>query len=178
VQHPDADLLQMPDPVEASGSADGDARTTQAIPARHFEGTAGITPEQRAEGVKKIVGVAEKHKLTTAGVFSSAESLEGIFNSRGLSNWHTQTLAEVSITMLAGDSSGWQKSNSPDVGNLDPLGLAETAAQKALDSARPREIPAGIHVLGLFGHGDPGPALVLGGTNWHEVIRRQHHDLG
>jgi len=117
--------------------------------------TAGITPELRADGVKKIVGVAQRHGLTTAGVFSSAESLEGIFNSRGLSNWHTQTLAEVSITMLAADSSGWQKANSPDVANLDPLALAEIAAKKALDSARPREIPAGKYTVILE------PAAVL-----------------
>jgi predicted Zn-dependent protease len=148
VQHPDPDLLPMPDSAEAAGSS-GEGRTgespvpTRDVPSRHFLTTAGITPELRADGVKKIVGVAEKHELTTAGVFSSGDSFEGIFNSRGLSNWHTQTSAEVSITMLASDSSGWQKANSPDVGRLDPLRLAEVAAKKALDSARPREIPAG-----------------------------------
>jgi predicted Zn-dependent protease len=109
----------------------------------------------RAEGVKKIVGVAERHGLTTAGVFSSGESFEGVFNSRGLSNWHGQTSAEVSITMLGGDSSGWQKANSPDVANLDPPALAAIAAQKALDSARPREIPAGKYTVILE------PAAVL-----------------
>jgi PmbA protein len=138
VQHPDPDLLPMPDEREATGSA---GATT--VPSRHFELTASITPETRADGVKKIVGVAERHGLTTAGVFSSAESNDGIFNSRGLSRWHTQTSAEVSITMLAADSSGWQKANSPDVSNLDPLKLAEIAAKKAIESAHPREIPAG-----------------------------------
>jgi len=143
VQHPDADLLPMPDSDEAASGAGGGARARSAPPSRHFQSTAGVTPEIRAEEVKKIVGVAEKHGLTTAGVFSSGDSFEGIFNSRGLSNWYRQTSAEVSITMLAVDSSGWQKSNSPDVAKLDPLRLAEIAAQKALDSARPREIPAG-----------------------------------
>lgn len=146
VQHPDADLLPMPDSAEAAGSASG-VRATFDTPSRHFQVTAGITPELRADGVKKIVGVADRHGLTTAGVFSSAESLEGIFNSRGLSNWHTQTLAEISITMIAGDSSGWQKANSPDVGMIDPLMLAEVAAQKAVNSARPREIPAGKYTV-------------------------------
>jgi PmbA protein len=140
VQHPDADLLSMPTPREAEGPAD--ARTTQ-IPSRYFEQTAHMSPELRADGVKKIVGVAERHNLTTAGVFSSSESIEGIFNSRGLSQWHTQTLAEISITMLAADSSGWQKSNFPNVADLDPLVLAEIAAKKAIDSAHPREVPAG-----------------------------------
>jgi PmbA protein len=157
VQHPDPDLLPMPDSAEASGAGrTGESIVpTRAMPSRHFQQTADITPELRADGVKQMVGVAEGHKLTTAGVFSSAEALDGIFNSRGLSNWHTQTSAEVSITMLAGDSSGWQKANSPDLANLDPLKLAEVAAQKALDSARPREIPAGRYTVILE------PAAVL-----------------
>jgi PmbA protein len=142
VQHPDPDLLPMPDSQQATGRAGEGARSTQP-PSRHFQTTAAITPELRADGVKKIVGVAERHKITTAGVYSSGESVDGIFNSRGLSRWHTQTSAEVSITMLAADSSGWQKANSPDVTILDPLALAEIAAKKALDSAHPREIPAG-----------------------------------
>ena len=158
VQHPDPDLLPMPCSDEASGRAGGGMRSPQ-IPSRHFQQTAAITPEFRADGVGKIVGVADRHKLTTAGIFSSAESVEGIFNSRGLSNWHTQTSAEVSITMLAADSSGWQKANSPDVANLDPVMLAEVAAKKAVDSAHPREIPAGKYTVIL----EPAAVLDIAG---------------
>jgi PmbA protein len=140
VQNPDADLLPMPTPQEAGAVIN--AHSTQS-PSRYFEQTANVSPEIRAEGVKKIVRVAEGQNLTTAGIFSSSESVEGIFNSRGLSQWHLQTLAEVSITMLASDSSGWQKSNFPNVADLDPLALAEIAAKKAIDSAHPREVPAG-----------------------------------
>jgi PmbA protein len=68
VQHPDPDLLPMPDAREAGGTG-----ATQS-PLRYFEQTAAITPELRADGVKQIVGVAEKRKLTSAGVFSSSES--------------------------------------------------------------------------------------------------------
>ena len=57
--------------------------------------------------------------------------------------------------MLGADSSGWQKSNSPDVANLDPLGLAETAAKKAVDSRTRAEIPAGKYTVILE------PAAVL-----------------
>ena len=34
------------------------------------------------------------------------------------------------MTMLAGDSSGWQKTNSPNVRDLDALALAETCGAK------------------------------------------------
>jgi PmbA protein len=154
LQYPDPDLLPMPDSREAVGNSDKSVRATQ-VPSRHFAETAAITPQLRADGVKKIVDVAQKYKLTTAGIFSSSESVEGIFNSRGLSAWHAQTLAEISITMLAADSSGWQKANSPDVSNIDPLDLAETAAKKAIDSAHPAEIPAEKYIVILE------PAAVL-----------------
>src|SRR5437879_3165018 len=154
VQHPDPDLLSMP----ANGG-----KSSGPIPSRNFEQTSAITPEDRAEGIGKIVHVAQQQKLTTAGIFSSSESVEGIFNSRGLSNWHTQTLAEVSITMLGADSSGWQKANSPDTTNLDPPALAETAAKKAIDSARPAEIPAGKYTV-IF---EPSAALdIVGFMFW------------
>jgi PmbA protein len=146
VQHPDLDLLPMP----ANGG-----KSNRSIPSRHFPPTAAITPEVRADGVGRIVRVAIQQKLTTAGIFSSSESVEGLFNSHGLSTWHTQTSAEISITMLAKDSSGWQKANSPDVGNLNPEALAVLAARKALESAVPREIPAGKYTVILE------PAAVL-----------------
>jgi predicted Zn-dependent protease len=158
VQQPDPDLLPMPSQQESEGDAETRVHTTQT-PSRYFEQTAGVTPELRAEGVKKIVDVADSHKLTTAGVFSSSESIDGIFNSRGLSRWHPQTLAEISITMLAPDSSGWQKLNSPDVANLNPQILAEIAAKKAIDSACPREIPAGKYTVIL----EPSAALDITG---------------
>lgn len=152
VQHADPDLLPMPDAREAGWA---DASPERVIPSRHFEQTAAVSPELRAAEVGRIVAVADKNRLTTAGIYSSSEYCEGIFNSRGLHAWHTQTLAEISITMLASDSSGWQKANSPDVANLDPLHLAEVAAKKAVESAHPREIAAGKYTVILE------PAAVL-----------------
>ena len=152
VQHPDPDLLSMPD-------AGAGARATQARPSRHFAQTAGLTPEVRADGVEKIVRVATRHKLTAAGIFSSSESVEGIFNSRGLNDWHAQTSSEISITMLAADSSGWQKANSPDVSQLDSAALAEISAHKAIESASPREVPPGKYTVIL----EPAAVLDMSG---------------
>jgi PmbA protein len=149
VQHPDSDLLPIPEPRGGSTTAH------EPAPSRHFAATAAITPQQRAATVTKIVAIADKHKLTTAGIVSTSETAEGIFNSRGLANWHAQTSSEISITMLAPDSSGWQKANSPNVTSLDGATLAEIAARKAFDSATPREIPPGKYTVILE------PAAVL-----------------
>jgi len=65
--------------------------------------------------------------------------------------------------MQAADSSGWQKANSPDVTRVDPLGLAEIAANKALESAHPGEIPAGKYTVIL----EPAAALdIVGFMFW------------
>jgi PmbA protein len=146
VQEPDSDLLPMASAEEGKGAE---------TPSRWFDQTAAITPAERAEGVGKIVAVAKKNKLVTAGIFSSSQSAEAIVNSNGLSVYHSQTSAEVSITMLAESSSGWQKANAPDVKDVDPVRLAEIAAQKARDSSGPRELPPGKYTVVLE------PAAVL-----------------
>ena len=148
VQQPDPDLLPMVTAAEAGAAAEG-------TPSRYFDETAAVTPEERAQAVRRIVEVASRNKLTAAGIYSTSQSAEAILNSRGLAQFHQQTSSEISITMLGGDSSGWQKANSPDARNLDPATLAETAACKARDSAAPREIPPGKHTVILE------PAAVL-----------------
>ena len=156
VQQRDPDLLPMVTEDEACrpprSEAEGNAGP---VPPRFFLETAAITAAQRADAVQQIVQIADQHKLTTAGIYSVSESAEGIFNSNGLARWHSQTLAETSITMLGETSSGWQKGNSPDVRNLNPRQLAETAARKAIDSAHPREVPPGKYTVILE------PAAVL-----------------
>jgi PmbA protein len=147
VQEPNADLLPLASPAESKLDA--------PAPQRWFEQTAAITPADRAEAVGKIVSVAKKSGLTTAGIYSSSESAEAVINSNGLATFHRQTSAEVSITMLAGDSSGWQKSNSPDIKNLDPVRLAEIAAHKTKESHSPKELSPGKYTVVLE------PAAVL-----------------
>jgi predicted Zn-dependent protease len=153
VQEPDPDLPSLFDP--SPKGQDKNVRPTQPLPSRYFQQTAKLTPADRADGVAKIVSIAQRHKLTAAGIFSSSETIEGIFNSCGLTAWHTQTSAEISITMLASDSSGWQKANSPNVSNLNTEGLAQIAAEKAVKSAAPREIAPGKYTVILE------PAAVL-----------------
>ncbi|HKD86512.1 MAG TPA: TldD/PmbA family protein [Terriglobales bacterium] len=145
VQQPDADLLSMPSRQEAQQNP-GDAGAAMK---RRFESTASITADDRAAGVARMVDVARRHNLTAAGIFSSADVAEGIFNSHGLSDWYEQTLAEISVTMLAETSSGWQKANSPDAAKLDPVRMAEIAAQKAVASHDPQELPPGKYTVVL-----------------------------
>ena len=152
VQHPDPDLLPMPTKEEvAAANVDcGDGMVN-----RYFEATARLTPQDRARGVAAMVDVAKKHDLAAAGIFSSAEIVEGIFNSKGVNAWYEQTLAEVSVSMIGSSSSGWQKANAPDIAQLDPVRLAEVAAVKAIESKNPRDLLPGKYTVILE------PAAVL-----------------
>jgi predicted Zn-dependent protease len=147
--------VQERDPDRMPLAKPNDMSSPNHLPSRWFESTDKISPADRADAVGKIVAVAKKNKLVTAGIYSVARSEEAIVNSKGLSVLHRQTSAEVSITMLAGNSSGWQKANSPNVQNLDAVGLAERAAQKARDSHDPKELPPGKYTVILE------PAAVL-----------------
>ena len=161
VQEPDPDLLPMPDACEAELNAQAAASTQ-----RHFERTAETTPDARAHAVEKMVRIAQGHQLTAAGIFATSDSVEGLFNSRGVAKWHRQTSSDISITMLAANSSGWQKANSPNVTDLNPEALAETAARKALESANPRETPPGKYTVILE------PAAVL------DIVGFMFYDFG
>jgi PmbA protein len=147
VQEPNSDLLPL-------ASAE-DGKPEGSAPQRWLEQTAAIGPDDRAQAVGEIVSVAKKNGLVTAGIYSSAEYAEALINSKGLCAFHKRTAAEASITMLADDSSGWQKSNSPDVKEIDHLRLAEVAASKARDSRGPQELPPGKYTVVLE------PAAVL-----------------
>ena len=143
LQPPDPQLLPMPGP-----------QTYRAVN-RSFAETAELSPATRAATVAGVIKLAEKSKLTAAGIFSSGSSAYGLFNSRGLSAFHEETLSEFSVTMLGPDGSGWAKKTSPYWPEIESLELAERAAQKALQSQNPREIPPGKYTVILE------PAAVL-----------------
>jgi predicted Zn-dependent protease len=163
VQQPDPDLLPMVNRQEAEANA---ATASSSTPQRHFERTAATTPDERAHAIGKIVRIAERQKLTAAGIFATSDTIEGIFNSRGIAEWHHQTTSDISVTMLGSNSSGWQKANSPNVTDLEPELLADTAARKAIESADPCEAPAGKYTVVLE------PAAVL------DIVGFMFYDFG
>lgn len=135
LQPPDPQLLPMPGP-----------QMYRAVDRFYIE-TAQLNAQTRAETVKQVVERAEKDGLTAAGVFSSGSSAFGIFNTRGMKAYHEETLSEFSVTMMADSGSGWAKKTAPYWMELEPLELAERAAQKALASREPREVDPGRYTV-------------------------------
>jgi predicted Zn-dependent protease len=117
--------------------------------------TAGVTPQERAQAVAEAIRVVEGEGQTAAGIYSTGQSVEAIFNSRGVAAWHSETMANFSITAMAADSSGWAKASAVERGAIDPAGMARRASEKARLSRDPREIAPGRYTVVLE------PAAVL-----------------
>lgn len=140
---PDAELLPLAQP--------------SVVPAiQRFEAaTAGATPEERARAVAEAIRVVEGSGQTAAGIYSTGETVEAILNSQGVAAWHSETLAQFSITAMAHDSSGWAKASAVSSRAMDVRALAKRASDKARLSDNPREVPPGRYTVVLE------PAAVL-----------------
>ncbi len=162
--------------------------------ARFFAATAETTPQDRARAVTRVCKMADKAKQTAAGIFSTA-SMQIVFaNSRGLFAQYEQTRSEFSVTILEEHSSGWAKSNSPDIRNIDPDALAESASRKAAAFAQAARTSArALHddpraarrarscrfsLLRFCRHGGARQTLLLHRPHGQETLRRKHHVVG
>lgn len=105
---------------------------------------ARITAEDRYQAVEKIVQIARKHDLTAAGVYWPTTSFYAIGNSNGLFRCSYDSMIECSVTMVSETSTGWQKASSWTLDNVNVESLAKIAAQKALNTRRPKAVEPGV----------------------------------
>lgn len=140
---PNPDLLALAEPAPISEVRRFDPATAEA------------TAEHRGRTVAEAIRVVESAGQTAAGIYSTGQSVEAIFNSRGVEAWHAETMAQFSITAMAADSSGWAKASAVSCDSMDPLSLARSAAEKARLSRNPEGIAPGRYVVILE------PAAVL-----------------
>jgi predicted Zn-dependent protease len=142
-RQPDPDVLPLlePEPYE--------------VVDRHSQFTCASTPLDRAQAVAEAIRIVESEGQTAAGIYSTSHEVEALLNSRGVFAWHDETMTRFSITAMAGDSSGWAKASSVDCRQIDPVGLARRAADKARLSRNPVELAPGAYTVVLE------PAAVL-----------------
>jgi PmbA protein len=122
---------------------------------RFDSATAAASPMDRAQAVAQAIRIVEAAGQTAAGIYSTGQSVEAIFNSAGVAALHSETMAQFSITAMANDSSGWAKGSAVACGAIDPVQLARSASTKARLSSDPREVDPGRYTVILE------PAAVL-----------------
>ena len=156
----DPDLLPLAEPSAIPESSRFDASTAAA------------TPAHRAKAVADAIRLVEDAQQTAAGIYSTGQSVEAIFNSRGIAAWYAETMAQFSITAMAGDSSGWAKASAVSHAGIDPVALARQASHKARLSKAPREIAAGRYTVVL----EPAAVLDLVGQMFGDFSATAMHD--
>jgi PmbA protein len=120
--------------------------------------TAAVTPEARAEAVRKVVEACKAEGAKAAGAFEVVDGRVGdygergtvaMLNSKGLFRYHASTAAEFVVTATRGDATGWARGESWRVGDLDPAALGRRALAKAVAGENPRDLAPGRYKVVL-----------------------------
>jgi predicted Zn-dependent protease len=107
------------------------------------EAAASMTPAQQAEEVAQIVGHATDG-LEAAGAYETQCVEVALANTEGQFCYHPGTQASVSVLMSGTDGgAGYAEAFGRSPEDLDRELVGERAAQKARDSANPRDLDLG-----------------------------------
>lgn len=130
-------------------AGDGDARiggTGSAWAA----GTAGATPEFRAEGVRAVIAAADGAGVTAFGSFSTEAEAIAVANSTGIRAAESRTSAQLLTVHMSPDGgSGYAEAVSLDATTIDAAAIGREAAAKARASDNPVTVPAGDYPVVL-----------------------------
>ena len=117
--------------------------------------TAECNPDFRAEKVKELIAtVHTKSKLVkaVAGSFSTGSASFAISNSLGVSAWAEISLSSINTTVISetdgSEGFGSAEQHSRSVKDINHIQVAEEAAEKSINSVKPKKIkPADYEVV-------------------------------
>jgi predicted Zn-dependent protease len=121
-----------------------DPTPTRELPSGWSEATAAATPEQRAEGVRAVIGAADDAGVRAFGSFSTSAERLAVANSHGIRAAQRRTAAQLlAVTMAADDGSGYAEQAAVDVGSIDAAAVGREASEKARATANPVAVDPG-----------------------------------
>ena len=130
-------------------------QTYEAVDA-FVEATADLDAEGRAEAIGRAISAATAAgkaagTIFAAGYLEANASAIAVATSTGLFAYHRTTDADFSVTARTpdGTGSGWAHGGARDWNAVDPVTIGRLAAQKAVASRTPREIPPGLYTAVL-----------------------------
>jgi predicted Zn-dependent protease len=130
-------------------------QTYEAVDA-FVEATADLDAEARAAAIARAVGAATAAgkaagEIFAAGYLEANVRAIAVATSNGLFAYHRTTDADFSVTARTPDrtGSGWAHGGARDWNAVDPVAIGRVAAQKAVASRSPQEIPPGLYTAVL-----------------------------
>ncbi len=119
------------------------AGPAEPVPA-FSEATASVTPEERADAVARMAGIAKAAGRAVSGAFRVGRLSLAVANTSGTEQHYDATDAYLSVFATDDDGiSGSAADYSVDVTKLDPEALATTAVEKCRAAADPVAVEAG-----------------------------------
>jgi predicted Zn-dependent protease len=116
---------------------------------RFFPQTAAAAPETRAEAVAELIGRCAPG-CTAAGAYETIAVELGVANGRGQFCWSPSTQASLTTVVTGPDGgSGFAEAFSGSIDAIDPGAIGRTASDKAVSSASPRPLDAGVYAVVL-----------------------------
>lgn len=144
----DPEYLPPPEPCPFPARETARPETTAAGPAR------------RLEYANEAISHCRMENLLAAGIVSSSVSSVGIAANNGLFGYEARTDARFSLTVQAGDATGWSAAAHRSVDHLKIQERTLAAITKAKRSRDSIELPAGPYPVILE------PAAVAGLWTW------------
>lgn len=120
--------------------------------AAHFPATAELGADRRAESVKAVVDLVGRQQLQAMGFIARADGARAVANTNGLFAYHRSTQASHTVTVRTSDGagSGWAGTTHNDWTRLAaPIGLAQTAMEKARGSTQAADVSPGDYTVVL-----------------------------
>jgi PmbA protein len=113
-------------------------------------GTAGASPELRADGVRAVIAAADRAGVTAFGSFSTGVETVAIATTCGIRAAEARTSARLLVvTMGPDDGTGYADAASVDATRIDAAAVGTEAAEKARRSAGPVDLPPGDYPVVL-----------------------------
>jgi predicted Zn-dependent protease len=115
------------------------------------EETALAGAAERLQRVKAALEAAREKKLVASGFFELLTEWRAIANKKGNFAFHPSTSCSFSNTARTpdGTGSGWAGHASPRISEIRAAEIAARSTQKAIASAKPRELPPGSYTVVL-----------------------------
>ena len=122
--------------------------------------TMAAGPIRRLEYANEAISHCRMENLMAAGIVSSSASSVGVAANNGLFGYEARADARFSLTVQAGDATGWSAAAHRSVDHLKIQERTLAAIDKAKRSRDPIELPAGPYPVLLE------PAAVAGLWTW------------
>jgi predicted Zn-dependent protease len=115
----------------------------------HFDATANISPNFRAEMAGKSIEMAQAKGQTAAGYLEDASRFSATMNNKGLFNYGQNSDITFSVTMRTADGtgSGYATRDFSDVTKFNSEAPSQVAIAKAMGSAQAKAIEPGKYTV-------------------------------